>query len=868
VLLLGCPEEPEGPPGPIWPVRGVGTLTAGAANGALDLPVGVPMGGFTGRDRALGDESGPDSRNSDYRTDFVPSGGWQTRIPAQAIWMDNGDATAVIVRLDLIYSFDGMTEAIGAKLTEATGVDVTDSVYTVTNHSHSSYGTFSKATLLFFGADFFREEIFDRIVDQAVALALEAREAAVPAAIGLGIDPLFDPVGDDAIFQDRREENNALPSPDGEYHANGWKDERATMLRIDSVDGDPIAALFAFGIHGTVMGGGNDLITSDAPGHIATLMNERHGGPLWMFAQGAGGDASPGGRFSQFARMEWIAEEASHRLLALYDSIELTSSPIALEPVQRYVRQGRDIRVTRNDTVDFHYLPWDPAWADDPFRPDLRVWNDQACDDGWFEGCEILSPLDEFWSQHGAALCGEPDIDISLFGLDVPLPMYASCLDVDKGFSLFKIAFRRYIESRDDFPLPLPESRTTLLGAIGLGQIPVTTVGEGVALQNTVLSFAPGEVTTLWAESLRHRSTREHAVEQTMVIGYALDHEGYLLTVEDWMQAGYEASIMWWGPLQGEHILERLLEVNGLANSGLKEDPNYPDFPTETWYPDWDTPFVEPDATPNAGVTVDPIPPYIFTRDGVLPTVGEPGPIQPRIQGLPTWTFEGSDPATGLLSVTVERDVDGQWEKLTTPTGLVRDELPDFIIAYTPLPLNGTSDDPDPLRDHLYHVEWQTVNTTAGLDQVAALPLGNYRFHVAGASRDPADSDYPYDTIAWEATSQPFELVPAETTVEVELDGTELRMEVGYAATPRGFRLLHMDSEPTTATPWVPHPDGVFAVATDEDGAEVQLAATLTGEGPTTSAVLVDVAELGTGAWTVVLDDGWGNTASTPVLVP
>ena len=35
-------------------------------------------------------------------------------------------------------------------------------------------------------------------------------------------------------------------------------------------------------------------------------------------------------------------------------------------------------------------------------------------------------------------------------GLDVPLPMYASCLDVDKGFSLFRIAFQegRLIESR------------------------------------------------------------------------------------------------------------------------------------------------------------------------------------------------------------------------------------------------------------------------------------------------------------------------------------------------------------------------------------------------------------------------------------
>ena len=47
------------------------------------------------------------------------------------------------------------------------------------------------------GADFWREEIMERMVEQVVDQALAARDQATDAAIGLGIDPLFDPVGDE-----------------------------------------------------------------------------------------------------------------------------------------------------------------------------------------------------------------------------------------------------------------------------------------------------------------------------------------------------------------------------------------------------------------------------------------------------------------------------------------------------------------------------------------------------------------------------------------------------------------------------------------------------------------------------------------------
>jgi neutral ceramidase len=846
-LLIGCPTDD----GPVWPDLVGGTLQAGAAAGYLDLPVGTPQGGYTGRDRSLGGESGPDGRDSDYRTDFVPSGGWQTRVPVDAIWLDNGEEAAVIVRMDLIYSFDGLTEEIGARLSAETGRDLTDSVFHVTNHSHSSYGPFSRATFLFFGGDFFREEIFQRMVQSAVDVAMEAHATLQPAAIGLGIDEQFDPIGEDHIFRDRRTENDHLLGPEGEETGPGWKDARASMLRVDGTDGTPIAAMFAFGIHGTVMGGDNALISVEAPGHIPLLLNERYGGPVWMHAQGAGGDSSPSGRWNDFARMEYLGEVAADRLLELYDSIELTSEPLILDPVQRYVHQGRDIRVTRNDTVDLHYMEWDPSWADYPYRPDMQVWD---------AGGDILSPLDEFWVQYGAILCGEPDIDISIFGLDVDLPMYASCLDIDLGFSLFRIAFQQYIETRDDYPLPLPESRTSLLGGLGLSGLPVTRLGEGTEIKDVVFAFAPGEATTLWTQFLRYRARTERELPETVVIGYSMDHEGYLLTVDDWLQAGYESTIMVWGPLQGEYLLEQMLSVLEMAASPVKEDEAYPDHPTGTWYPDWDTPFVEPDVTPDAGATADPLPDYLYTRDGVLPATAEPATEVARIQGVAGWAFWGSDPATGLIDVEIERDIGDGWQPLLTPAGNpVSDALPDIIVTYTPYPLVGTGAEPDPVRDHLYFVEWQAVETWGGLHAMPGLALGSYRFVARGGARDPADTTYPYDTIPWDATSEPFEIVPADLGLSGDLVGDTLTVTASYAAAGRGYRNLHLSSDPRTATPLVPGPDGITVDAGDVVSSE--------DEGDATR-VTIDVSTLDAGIQEIVLDDGWGNTGTLEITIP
>ena len=175
------------------------------------------------------------------------------------------------------------------------------------------------------------------------------------------------------------------------------------------------------------------------------------------------------------------------------------------------------------------------------------------------------------------------------------------------------------------------------------------------------------------------------------------------------------------------------------------------------------------------------------------------------------------------------------------------------------------------MRRHYYHVEWQALNTWAGLDQLAALPLGRYRLHVTGQSRDPADLDYPYDGLPWEQSSEPFEVVPAVLELIASVDAATLTLDASYGAAARGYRLLHAASAPDTPTPLVPAAAGITVSGSAADGAAGALAPLTVTDAGDLTRITVDLAALGSSpdeTWTFTVDDGWGNSASAAVVLP
>ena len=159
-----------------------------------------------------------------------------------------------------------------------------------------------------------------------------------------------------------------------------------------------------------------------------------------------------------------------------------------------------------------------------------------------FEGSKIASPIDEFNAVTGAALCGDEDPLFpsgTLPGTSGLAP-YQSCLKVHEA--AFILGAIMGVEFESDETHPMCQSTRTTLSAVRIGDY--------------LIAGMPGEVTTYYADDIRARSPND--AEHTIVLSFVNGHVGYLLTPEDWMLAGYEPSINFWGPLEGEYLAEQV----------------------------------------------------------------------------------------------------------------------------------------------------------------------------------------------------------------------------------------------------------------------------------------------------------------------
>lgn len=775
LALLACKNQNDDtgegpPPPPVIP----GAPHVGAAQGFLKLPVGTPLGGFTARCTCLGSFSKQDERTSAYTTDFVPSTGVQTLPGIKVIWLENGDDHLVITKTDQIYSFDGLVEALEARLEEATGERLDGRVIHTTNHSHSSWGTFSDQITYYLGTDKYNEENFQRMVDQIAAVALEAYDAREPAKIGVGWARDWDP--DDRVYRDRRGINDDLQVwPDAEPGMG--KDPHLAVMRFDALDDRPIALVANFGMHGIIGDADSSMVSTDAGGHLEVVLEEGFDEQVVvMFTQGSGGDASPAGRQRDYARMESIGEIGAPLVRALYDQVPTSADAIRLESASRSIpKHPSQIRVTRGGTVDWRYTPYD---AD--HRPDDIVYDEDG---------QLVSPIDEFNVPYGAVFCGSGSLDLPVGKIRTDAYPYSNCLDVELLSRLIMVFFEL-----DEVPLPLPESLKAKTTATRLGPVPTLYPDGSTAVEDLLVGFFPGEATAMYNEQWRRRVEAELGYKQPLMISYSQDHEGYLLIPEDWLLGEYEADITVWGPLEGEHIMEGVLTVaDEILSTDVHEDPDPHGHFAPTTYERKPLPTAQPDETPGAGTLLDAVPPYLWTPLDLIPDLEIP-PEVPRVQGLVQIAWEGGDPGVDSPEVTIERLVDGTWEPLRTRAGrLITEGYPDILLAYTPDPLrpedfngNGKLDPEEEQQTHYWWAGWQVVDH---VHDRAGLPLGRYRLKVQGQHYTGGSETWPWNSAPYEVVGPEFEVVPASLTLE--------RTDEGVLASLRGpahgYRLIHLD---------------------------------------------------------------------------
>lgn len=799
-----CEYETAAAPAGVGQKIAAGPVLAGAGEAELDLPVGTPMGGYTARMTLLGGQA-PDARKSPHAKAFSPSAGVQTRPQVKALYIKAGDEPVLLAKLDTCVSFDRLVYDLEQALSTRGLMPARGRVVIAASHTHAGYGTYQGAFHLALGFDVFQEEQYQRLLKSLITASEAAIKDAKPARLGIGTWDRWDAA--DEIFSDRRGEDDSMKGADGKP-IGPHKEQRLFLLRVDrALDGggsEPLALLTSFPMHGTVADSDNPLVSVEATGHVELALEERFDKKVMvMHLQGPAGDASPRGRgglsgcdgtrglCSDFARMESLGHLAAPRITSLYAAIP-TATEATLEIVTRAVRNGRDIRVRS----DMSYAPYEPGREID--NSPSAIFNPDG---------SARSPITQFNVPVGAALCGDKNPKLPVDGIPgAKGAPFGSCAEMVSATSFISSILR----------VPKPEQPTceitrTTLSALRLSGVPILArkgaptdppVDAPPVNDSVLLVTMPGEPVSLLAEALGKRSPA--GPERTFVVGYAQGHVGYILGVENWLLGGYEPSINVFGPLEGEWLMERALDLAKLAMTPERDDTDAPGpggpsegarFDRFRFAPQ--KPADVPRAlTGKAGTVPAAVPAGLFVRTFKSPpTAPQPAASIVRVAGRASFVFYGGDPEEDTPKVTLEREaMPGVFAAVETRSGrALGSRGRDILLTYTPQPIDA---EPGKASAHLWAVEWQAVGwdrkDRQGLDVALEAPLGRYRFAVRGTAEGK-----PY-----QLTSSPF-VVTAEGAIQVKASrsGTRVTLTPSYPV-GEGFRLLRLDG-PSNGEPLV-----------------------------------------------------------------
>ena len=479
------------------------------------------------------------------------------------------------------------------------------------------------------------------------------------------IDDLGDAEWGTAWADDWDPENLVYRDRRGENNPTYGKDPRLTILAVRRPGGAPMAAILNFGMHGTVFDSDNELFTEDAAGGLEMKFEEhffaRTGQPIFgMFIQSGGGDASPAG------------DRFDHPGPARVELLGHDAAPRIFSVYEQIEWKDQLTLGVRSRRID---LTYDGIGYDE--IPEFVNKNNYPYKWGAWQ-CKGVTPSDD--ANPATSSQGEPK-------------------DCDDIGTLV----------------------TTLGGTVPHAEMHqmYTTVA---ALDDFYLVSLPGEPTYSVIKHLREELGARGV--DGMAFGYSQDHMLYLTHPDDWYQGGYEAEMSLWGPLAGQHIVARQMELVEALQAGEG---------TPVWS----------EETPNLSV-VEPFEPRAFevSEDAGEVLIDVPGDLERGSTIRLRWG--GGDPSLGDPHVVLQRDEgDGEFTDVPAPSGwpgaVLDNSRYHMLTHYEPDPKpNGKV---LPSRKHHWYVDFQ-----ADLE----LPAGDYRLVATGDAWD-GKTVAPY-TI----TSSPF----------------------------------------------------------------------------------------------------------------
>lgn len=222
--------------------------------------------------------------------------GVATPLYVRAIAINDQERKNKIVMLTFDLCF--VSEALRLRVQKESGLRDDELILSAT-HTHSAPGAFSLYPIYAAPSDGYVESVLNTYVEGALRAIDQAqrrlREAEV--RIACGEFPLSTPVAfNRAVHAYNR--NPEVKRKLSRFQRNLGVDREMILLRIDSIDGQPLAVINWFSVHGTSVHRHRYKIHSDNKGVAAAemeqrLFNQQAFEGVVVFAQGAAGDVSP-----------------------------------------------------------------------------------------------------------------------------------------------------------------------------------------------------------------------------------------------------------------------------------------------------------------------------------------------------------------------------------------------------------------------------------------------------------------------------------------------------------------------------------------------------------------------------------------------
>ncbi len=269
-----------------------------------------------------------------------PIQGYESDITATALVLENNRTKLVLIALDLCELFNPFSDQIRQLVADRVGIARSHVMINI-SHAHSTptipSGRRDTPERIRF-AEVYAKELESHILEAVE----EANQNLKPVRIGAGR-------GEARIGVYRRE-----TGPDG-HDVLGEVPEREIdhsvgVVRIDDLEGNPVAILFSYGCHPVSVGPRCHLSSADFPGAAREIIEKVFGGTA-IFLQGCGGNVNPKWGIGY----EVDCRDPKNRLGAILAGEVLK----VVAEIHTHVRLGDRVPLGNIPNILFH--PWIPV---------------------------------------------------------------------------------------------------------------------------------------------------------------------------------------------------------------------------------------------------------------------------------------------------------------------------------------------------------------------------------------------------------------------------------------------------------------------------------------------------------------------------